>query len=543
MTPSSLPSRRSFIRCSSVAVAGSLVTPGIARSATAPARSSPGAVVGDPVAAKIGEQILRDGGNAIDAAIATAFAACICSPSKCGLGGYGGHAVIGLAGGKKITAIDFNSTAPAAARADMFPLDTNGRVKGNINTTGWLAAGVPGTLAGLELALTRYGTRSVRDVLGPAIAMCEEGVHLAAIKGVDDASLNDPRPDSEQSLNLPREKQRNLSQARLLRTLAQRNSTESFYRGDIAATVAEAFRRHGGLVTKADLAAYHAREQAPLTLLWNGLTLHAAPLPSSSPLLLAAFGLLKALDWPKLSEPDRLHAKVEALRLAWADRITHWGDPEHVQVPMDRLLSAQHAAENAAKITTALKSQRAVPLDIDPSRAGGTVNVSAVDAKGNMIALTLTHGGSYGARVAVPELGLVLGHGMSRFDPRPGLPNSPGPGKRPITNMCPTLISRGGQPVFAVGGAGGTRIPTSIYEVLAQAIGLAAPLETAMRSPRIHTTGTLALSLEKKDSGDTEAFFKARGYTVARAPSAYVSAVTFDPATGATNGLAAGGAA
>src|SRR6185503_3357391 len=156
------------------------------------------------------EKVLRDGGNAIDAAIAMAFAAGITSPSKCGVGGYGGHAVIALAGGKKITSIDFNSMAPAAARADMFPLEPNGRVKGGVNSTGWLAAGVPGTVAGLELALQRHGTRSLRDILAPAIQMCEEGVYVAAVKGIDDASLNDPRPDSEQGGKLPPEKKRNL---------------------------------------------------------------------------------------------------------------------------------------------------------------------------------------------------------------------------------------------------------------------------------------------------------------------------------------------
>lgn len=530
--------RRDALKLTGAAAASALLAP---RALAAPP-SSPGVVVGDPVAARAGERVLRDGGNAIDAAIAAAFTACICSPSKCGLGGYGGHAVIGLAGGKKIAAIDFNSTAPAAARPDMFPLEPNGRVRGNINSIGWLAAGVPGTLAGLELALTRYGTRSLRAMIGPALALCEEGVHVAPVKGIDDtdASRNDPRPDSEQlaNANLPREKQRNLAQARLLRTLAERNSTDSFYRGDLAATLAAAFQRNGGLVTKADLAAYRARELAPVTTDWNGLTLHTAPLPASGALILEALAILKALDWPRLGAPERLHAKLEALRIAWADRLRTWGDPDHVAVPLEALLSPAHAAASAARIATALRTRQPVALDVTPSRAGGTVNVSAVDRAGNMIAITLTHGGGYGARVLVPELGIVLGHGMSRFDPRPGFPNSAGPGKRPITNMCPTLVSRAGQPVFAVGGAGGTRIPNSIFEVLLQTVALGAPLSAALASPRLDCTGTLALDLAKAHSAEDEALFKKLGYTVKRAPSAYVSAVAFDPATRTVEGRA-----
>jgi len=152
------------------------------------------------------------------------------------------------------------------------------------------------------------------------------------------------------------------------------------------------------------------------------------------------------------------------------------------------------------------------------------------------------HGGSYGARVSVAELGIVLGHGMSRFDPRPGLPNSPGPRKKPINNMCPSIITRAALPVFAVGASGGTRIPNSVYEVLLNHVGLGAPMETAMASPRLDTNGTLNLGLEKNHSSDDEAFFKSLGYATSRTPSANVSAVSFDPKTREARGIASGGA-
>ena len=168
------------------------------------------------------------------------------------------------------------------------------------------------------------------------------------------------------------------------------------------------------------------------------------------------------------------------------------------------------------------------------------MNLSAADAHGNLIAITLTHGGGYGAKVVVDGLGMVLGHGMSRFDPRPGRPNSPGPGKRPLNNMCPTIVTRDGVPVLAAGGAGGTRIPNSVYEVLVNAVGLGATPDAAMASPRLHTDGTLQLGLEKSHSAADEAFLKALGYETTRGASANVSVAAFDPVTRQTRGITNG---
>ena len=502
-----------------------------------------GAVVGDPVAARVGEKVLRDGGNAIDAAVATAFAAGITSPSKCGVGGYGGHAIIALAGGEKITSIDFNSAAPAAARADMFPLDEKGRVKGSLNYHGWLAAAVPGTLAGLELTLNRYGRMSLRQILAPVIQLCEEGVAVPQQSNAEaalDASRNDPRPESEKS-KVGDEKQRNVALAKLLKALAQRNSVESFYRGDIARRIADAFQKNGGLVTEEDLAAYRAKEVKPLEMNWNGMTIHTAPLTSPGLMMLEAMSILKTLGWPKFSPLERLHAKLEALRIAWGDRAKYFGDPEKVKVPIDKLLSRNYAGEMAENVRRALNEKKPVPLTLDSSEDEGTINISAVDRKGNMVAITLTHGSTYGAQVSVEEFGMVLGHGMWRFDPRPGRPNSPGPGKRAVNNMCPTVVTRDGKPILVVGGAGGTRIPNSIYEVLINYVGLGMSMDEAMRVPRMETSGTLELGLEKSHSREEQDFLKKIGYKVSNTHSAYVSAVSFDAKTGNTHGISSGG--
>ena len=537
MPPDYYTRREALAATGKLIVAGALARTGVSAAVDERSASVHGAVVGDPAAVHVGEKVLRDGGNAIDAAIATAFAVGIVSPAKCGVGGYGGHAMI-FPAGRKPVAIDFDAMAPAAARADMFPLDAQGQVPGEVNIHGWLAAGVPGTVAGLELALTRYGTRPLRQMLQPAIAMCEEGVYVVPAKGLDDASHDDPRPPSAQGRALPREKQRNLALGRLLKTLAARNSADSFYRGDIADKIAAAFQRGGGLVTREDLAAYRARELAPLTIDWNGLGIHTVPLPASGLVIIEAIAILKALGWTKLSPWPRMHAKLEALRIAWADRTHLFGDPEFVKVPIEQLMSSAYAAEMAEKITTAVTARRPVPLNVDPSHAGGTTNISAADRHGNMIAVTLTHGAGFGARVAVEELGIILGHGMSRFDPRPGLPNSPGPRKRPLTNMCPTLVTRGGAGVFVLGAAGGTRIPNTITEAVLNFVGLGTDMDAALAAPRLNTDGTLELGLDKRHTREHEEFFTKLGYKVGPRPGAYIGAVTYDPATHRAKGMA-----
>ena len=531
--------RREMLRLTGKAAIAGALLPHLSFGREEKSSTPHGAVVGDPAAVHVGLKFLADGANAIDAAVATAFAAGITSPSKCGVGGYGGHAIVALANGK-VTTIDFNSAAPAAARADMFPIDSKGKVIKQLNFHGWLAPGVPGTLAGLHLALTRYGTRSLRDILAPTIKLSEEGISVAPIKGTDEASKNDASPESFAGRK-EAAKQQNEALTKLLRTLAAENSIESFYRGDIARVIAAAFKKNGGLVTFEDMAAYRAREVAPMELKWNGLTIHTPPLTAAGLTFFQAIAILKEIDWPELSPRERFHAKLEAARLAWADRAKFYGDPEKAKVPVHELLSSKHAKAGAKQVMAALKEQRAVPLKIDSAEDEGTMNISAVDKNGNMMAITLTHGSSFGARVSVDELGMVLGHGMWRFDPRPGHPNSPGPGKRAVNNMCPTAITMDGKPIIALGGAGGTRIPNSMYEVLLNCVGLGKLLPDAMNAPRLQTTGTLRVELEKSHTPEDKAYLEKLGYKTVVGSSAYLSGVSFDRKTRTCNGLSRGG--
>lgn len=503
-----------------------------------------GLVAGQVRAAEVGNKILREGGNAIDAAIAAALVAGVAAPNGCGIGGYGGHMVIALKSGKKITAIDFNSTAAAAARPDMFPLDENRSVRGRINEYGWLAAGVPGTLAGLQLALDRYGTRSFRELVAPAIRVADEGFPISSgLAGAIRSLANQLRKDSGSTKLFFKDGEplqaggtyRNPDLARMLEKLARENSVASFYRGDIGRQIAAEFQKNGGLVTAKDMAAYKAREVEPLEFKWRGFTIRTAPLTAGGLTVLQALSILKMLEWEKLpATPVRTHALVEALRVAWNDRLRLLGDPEKTKVPVERLLSEKYAREIAAKVEAATKERRPLPLKTESRTQSGTIHLNSVDREGNMVALTLTHGNAFGACVTVDGLGLTLGHGMSRFDPQPNHPNSPGPGKRPLHNMCPTIVLRDGKPVLALGATGGRMIVNAVFNVLTQFVGLsAASIEDAIAAPRIHTDGNLELTVERKAPESETEFFKGIGYNVKFGSVANAHAIAVTSATGA----------
>ena len=270
---------------------------------TSAQRWGKGAVAGENTATAIGENVLANGGNAVDAAVGAALVACIAAPARSGIGGYGGHMVIALANGGKVTAIDFNTMAPAAARSDMFPLDEKGAVKGRANFYGWLAVGVPGILAGLQLALDRHGTRSFRELVQPSIALAKKGFVINKVfantirsgvprfskdQGSTRLYLTNGQPLKEGNLL------RNPDLAKMLETLAERNSVDSFYRGDIAQRIAEAFQKNGGLVTLKDIASYQAREAEPISFHYHDAAVFTPPLTAAGLVSLEAPSILNA---------------------------------------------------------------------------------------------------------------------------------------------------------------------------------------------------------------------------------------------------------
>lgn len=483
-------------------------------------------------------KILADGGNAVDAIVSAALVAGVVAVSRCGVGGYGGHMSIGLPSGK-VTSIDFNSAAPAAARADMFPLDAKGRVKGNVNEHGWLSAGVPATLAGLQLALDKYGSQPFARLVHPAIRYARDGFPVYWSLGPNAANLRHD-PGSEK-LFFRRGKPlamgdtyRNPDLADLLQHLAEQGSAYDFYRGEIGRRIAAAFQKNGGLVTADDMANYRPIEAAPLQLDWHDHTIATAPLTAGGLSVLQTIQALKELgpDWDRLpkNSPVRTHTWLEALRISWGDRLQLFGDPRQVVVPVERLLSEKYAQESAAKVRSAVAEKRPVPVTTDDRSASGTVHLSAVDGDGMMAAITLTHGNSFGAQVTVDGLGLLLGHGNSRFDPVPGKPNSIGPGKRPLDNMCPTIVLRGGRPVLSIGAVGGRRIPNAVLQLLTSMIEDGSGLEDAVTQPRLHTEGGMLVRAEPGRPQSDLNYLKQIGYVIGKPEICWVAAVEMDPA-------------
>jgi gamma-glutamyltranspeptidase/glutathione hydrolase len=535
--------RRAFLGWTGTA----LLLEGAVHAAQAPDTKG-GLVLGQPEAARAGQEVLAAGGNAVDAAVTAALVAGVVAVPGCGPGGYGGHMIIAQPRGK-VVAIDFNSTAPAAATADMFAVDDRGRVKDDANSHGWLAAGVPGTLAGLQLALDKHGTFGFKKAAAPAIRIAREGFtvskrfantlaraagQLRYDVGSHKLFFSKDKPLAEGA------RYRNPDLANMLQTLADRGSAESFYRGDIARDIAVAFKVGGGLVTQKDLAAYRAREVKPLTLDWLGYTIHTAPLTAGGLSILQAMATLKAMGWEKWKRDDAAttQARLEALRIAWHDRLTLLGDPDHVAVPVERLLSEKYAQKSAARVRSAAEAKRPVEAVGDGRSAGGTIHLTAVDAVGMMVALTLTHGEGLGAQVTVPGLGLVLGHGVSRFDPRPGRPNSIGPGKKPLHNMCPTVVTRDGTPILALGAAGGRRIPNTVFDVLLGRIAEGRTLADAVKAPRLHTEGDKTVAVEKTWPAHVVKRLNEVGYTVRTGGGAALNAIERDPESGAIRSAA-----
>jgi gamma-glutamyltranspeptidase/glutathione hydrolase len=515
---------------------GALLATGAMVSRLAGAQSGEvmGVIRGEPTAEKVGQQVFAAGGNAFDAIVAAAFTAAIVAPHQTGLGGYGGHATLALAGGK-LTCVDFNSIAPAAAKSDMFSLDATGKAIGQKDMYGWLAAGVPGIPAGLDLIARKYGTKPLRELVQPALALARNGFPFggasAALRGAAKRLSADPgsrelyfRDGKPLEAN---ETYTNRGAAKILEAFATANSSEPYYRGEIAAQIAAAFQANGGLVTAADLAAYQPIESDPVRLAWNKeWSAATAPLTSGGPTIIQALGLLRELHLADrdAAAADTLQLQIEALRYAWQDRLEMFGDPSKTDVPLERLLDEKTLRAAAGQIEKAVAAKKPLPVRVTTRPDHGTIHLSAADSRGNLAALTLTHGGSFGANVTVPGLGLTLGHGMSRFSPHADHPNAPGPHKRPLNNMCPTIVMKDGRPTFALGARGGRKIPNAVFEAVLQLIARGKTLTEAVAAPRMHTEGTLAVSFEKAWPAEQVEAMKARGYTVSTAASATISA-------------------
>lgn len=460
----------------------------------------------DEYSTAVGLDILKRGGNAVDAAVAMAFVEAVTLPRAGNLGG-GGFLLVRTPKGE-IQALDFRERAPAAATRDMY-LDPSGRPDPRRSTVGHLSVGVPGTVAGLAEVLERHGTLSLREVIEPARRLAAQGFPVSALVAQDLADIEEDlrRYPASAKVFLPGGKPLRagelLLQADLAWSLAQiqEGGADAFYRGEIARRIARDMAANGGLITEADLAAYRPVWRTPVCGTYRGYQVWSMPPPSSGGVhLIQMLNILEGYDLRASGQNSALtlHRLTEAMRSAFADRAVWLGDPDFVKVPVDFLTSKDYANRLRASIPA---DRARASADVRPGSPPGfesedTTHMSVVDREGGSVSLTYTLNFSYGSRVVAAGTGILLNDEMDDFAAAPGQPNAFGlvqgernaiqPGKRPLSSMTPTLVTRDGELVMALGSPGGPRIISTVLQVLVNVLDFGLNAQEAVSRPRIH---------------------------------------------------------
>ncbi|MEA2712565.1 MAG: gamma-glutamyltranspeptidase / glutathione hydrolase [Gemmatimonadales bacterium] len=486
-------------------------------------------VSGSPIASEVGREILQQGGNAVDAAVAVGFALAVVHPEAGNIGG-GGFMIIRQRD-SSVQALDYRETAPAGATRDMY------RAAGEeASVTGHLSVGVPGAVAGLTEAHRRFGRLPLASVIGPAIRLANEGFV------VDEYRSSSIGEDSARLVLFPASRATFLpngrppipgttfNQPELGATLeAIRDSgAAGFYRGWVADLMVAEMKRGGGIITHQDLASYRAIWRDPVTITYRGYTIYSMPPASSGGVtmgeilnIMEAFGPL-----PPFGSATLMHREAEAMRRAFTDRNTYLGDPGFVHNPVDRLLSKSYAAELRKQIG----EEASVTPRFDPSVPAGssTTHYSVIDADGNAVSCTTTLNNSYGSAVTVTGAGFLLNDEMDDFATSPGEPNMYGlvqgeanaiaPGKRMLSAMTPSIVLDPRKQLYlVVGTPGGPRIITMVYHVISNVIDHRMALPDAVVAPRMHHQG-LPDSLQVEAGGflpQTLDSLRSRGHAVA----------------------------
>jgi gamma-glutamyltranspeptidase/glutathione hydrolase len=476
---------------------------------TAAAWAPRGMVASEHVlASRAGVEMLQRGGNAIDAAVATAFAVCVVNPTSCGIGG-GGFMLIYLARERRAVALDYREVAPAAATRDMYVRD--GKAVADLSRRGGLAVAVPGEVAGLAALLRRHGTLPLDAVLQPAIRLARDGFpagdHLAreitrnsdALRAVPALARRFLRADGA-----PLAAGETVRQPELAATL-QRIATEgpdAFYHGSVAERIVRSVQAAGGILTHADLSSYRPLWRTPLRADYKGSMLFAMPPPSSAGVVLEVLGMLRSDDVRALGHdsPAYAHLLAEAMKHAFADRARYYGDPDLVAVPVRRLLDPANAARLRQRIsaTHTLEANAYGSAGAGGAAADdhGTSHLSVMDEAGNAVACTTTINTSFGAMVVAEDTGIILNNEMDDFSAQPGTPNVYGltgsaanaiaPGKRPLSSMAPMIAVRDGAAQLALGGSGGPLIVSGTLQVLLNVLDFGFDASAAVAAPRIH---------------------------------------------------------
>jgi gamma-glutamyltranspeptidase/glutathione hydrolase len=511
---------RPLPRAALTLLAVALLAPPEAKAAwPAPALSRSGMVVASQAdATRAGVEMLEAGGNAVDAAVATGFALCVSQPFSTGIGG-GAFILIRLADGS-VFAVDARETAPAAAEREMY---LRPGVAQRASLLGPLAVATPGLVAGFALVQERWGTLPLARVLEPAIRLAEQGFaigpyHARMLEGLRASGLAARLGEETLQIQFPpagaraepgwRLRQPDL--ARTLRKLAAQGEG-AFYRGEIGAAIAEQQAKSGGLVTRADLAAYAPKLRPALRGSYRGLEVISFPPPSSGGVvLLEALGILEGFDLAALGAGSSasLHRIAEAMKLAFADRAALLGDPDFVAMPVERLVSPDYAAAQRARINPpwwrrAPWSWHRSEVSIRVPGPGvaaddsGTTHLSVADAAGNAVAITETINTPFGSGVTVPGTGIVLNNEMDDFSIAPDTPNAYGlvdtrganaiaPGKRPLSSMTPTLVLSDGRLRLVTGSPGGPRIISTVLLSILNVVDYRLDVMASVSAPRIH---------------------------------------------------------
>src|SRR5262245_2965909 len=524
-----------------------------------PARAQHGMVASTTeIASRVGVEIMQRGGNAIDAAVAVGLALAVTWPSAGNIGG-GGFMMIRRANGNT-EIVDYRERAPLAASREMY-LDKNGDVIKGASTVGYKAVGVPGTVAGLSLALKRHGKLKWADVIEPARKLAAEGFtvsyHLArSLQGTESNKLLVQVPDSKR-IFLRDGKQyqegERLIQPELAATLARlkQKGPREFYEGKTAQMIAEDMKANGGLITEKDLKGYEPTVRKPLTGTYRAYEIVTMPPPSSGgAALLEMLNVLEHYDLAKLgsASSDTIHLIAETQRRAFADRAEFMGDADFVKVPVEGLISKKYAADLAKTIdmdhaTPSANVRAGRPMGYESTE---TTHFTVIDGEGNVVTNTYTLNGGYGSGVTARGTGVLLNNEMDDFTSKPGVPNAYGllqsennaiaPRKRPLSAMTPTIVLKDGKVWFAIGSPGGPTIINTVLQVIVNVVDFGMNIQQAIDAPRFHHQWMPdriqweALGLNK----DTRKALEIKGQVFAEKPGNMGDAegVMIDPKTG-----------
>lgn len=472
-------------------------------------------------ATQIGVDVLKAGGNAIDAAVAIGFALGVCEQQSSGIGG-GGFMMVRFAGTGEIVFIDFRDQSAAAASLDMWTIDENGNVAGQENKIGGKAVAVPGEVKGMLYALDAYGTLSRQEVMAPAIRLAEEGFTVSDItsRDIKDAYGTIIQFEATAQLYLdengfpyePGDTIRNPDLADTLRAIAQEGES-AFYTGPIAQKIVDAVQAEGGCLTMEDMAGYEIHVGEPVHGTYRGYDVYSSNLPSSGgSIIVEILNILENFDVGAMDPegPEYFHLLSEAFKLGFADRTKYMGDPAYVDVPVSGITSKEYAAQLAASIDME-HSQTYQAGDPWPFESESTTHFSIMDAAGNMVAVTKTVDATFASGLVAAGTGILLNDTLYDFSTDPDSPNVVAGSKRPLSSMSPTLILKDGEHFLTLGAPGTTRIITGVAQVISKVIDHGMDIQQAIDAVRMHDDfGTLIL--EDRVSQQTKDALAAMGH-------------------------------